>query len=522
MECPHLEESARILEPNFKTENNPPEFVCSVCNTDRSPWICLACGIVNCGRYVNAHAKAHFEETEKHHVCMDCHNYMAFCYTCDEFVINDTSSGHLEKLRKSLESIPKLTQQSQNVQKHRKGRRCRGSTDSLENDRKRRKKDDKKLQRPPRTSGLRNLGNTCFMNAVLQSLSNIQHFCGYIKQLPSLEDKAVKIKKYNHAKKSRDLGGEDLLVVEELRKILVALWQGNKTAISPESLFTVIWKVVPRFRGYQQQDAHEFMRYLLDRLHSELLQLLPYPTSNSPFITPKGTSTIVTAIFGGLLQNEVHCLICGMESKKHDPFLDLSLDIPNQFAMRSGKPKEGEPVCRLSDCLHSFTDVEELEESELYYCGSCKRRQKSTKKFWIRRLPNVLCLHLKRFRWSTYCRVKVETFVEFPLTSLDMNCYVLNNLHETRGSSAGSNLYDLAAVVVHHGSGAGSGHYTSYAIHEGQWYHFNDSSVTACEPEVVQRCKAYILFYVRRQVRLPDYLTCNGGSAGKASSSKHK
>lgn len=79
-------------------------------------------------------------------------------------------------------------------------------------------------------------------------------------------------------------------------------------------------------RGYQQQDAHEFMRYLLDRLHSELLQLLPYPTSNSPFITPKGTSTIVTAIFGGLLQNEVHCLICGMESKKHDPFLGKDSD----------------------------------------------------------------------------------------------------------------------------------------------------------------------------------------------------
>ena len=69
------------------------------------------------------------------------------------------------------------------------------------------------------------------------------------------------------------------------------------------------------------------------------------------------------------------------------------------------------------------------------------------------RCVQVLCLHIKRFRWSTYCRLKLETFVEFPLQGLDMNCYVLNNLHETRGSGAGSNLYDLAAVVVHHGSG---------------------------------------------------------------------
>ena len=81
--------------------------------------------------------------------------------------------------------------------------------------------------------------------------------------------------------------------------------------------------VVLTFRGYQQQDAHEFMRYLLDRLHTELLTLLPYPNSNSPYIGPKGKSTIVTTIFGGILQNEVKCLMCGMESKKHDPFLGM-------------------------------------------------------------------------------------------------------------------------------------------------------------------------------------------------------
>ena len=42
-----------------------------------------------------------------------------------------------------------------------------------------------------------------------------------------------------------------------------------------------------------------------------------------------------------------------------------------------------------SDCLSSFTDVEELEDTELYMCGTCKLKQRSTKRFWIRRLPNV-------------------------------------------------------------------------------------------------------------------------------------
>merc|ERR1719370_173696 len=122
------------------------------------------------------------------------------------------------------------------------------------------------------------------MNAVLQSLSNIQQFCGYMKGLPelSLPPKKTNGKKTlaltrqsQSVKKSGDGDfADEFLLAEELRKTLIALWQGDKPAISPQSLFQVIWRVVPQFRGYQQQDAHEFMRYLLDRLHSELLQLL--------------------------------------------------------------------------------------------------------------------------------------------------------------------------------------------------------------------------------------------------------
>lgn len=46
------------------------------------------------------------------------------------------------------------------------------------------------------------------------------------------------------------------------------------------------------------------------------------------------------------------------------------------------------------DCLRSFTDLEELDETELYMCHKCKKKQKSTKKFWIQKLPKV-CISMK-------------------------------------------------------------------------------------------------------------------------------
>lgn len=158
----------------------------------------------------------------------------------------------------------------------------------------------------------------------------------------------------------------------------------------------------------------------------------------------------------------------------------------------------GNNPCHLIDCLSSFIELEELTETELYYCSNCQQRQRSTKRFWIRRLPDVLCLHIKRFRYNNFLRTKIDDYIQFPIQGLDMKRFVMANKHETRGSSCGPTTYDLVAFIEHHGTGAGSGHYTAYCRHDDFWFHFDDSCVTACDESTVKRSKAYILFYNRR------------------------
>ncbi|OXB65679.1 hypothetical protein ASZ78_014658 [Callipepla squamata] len=414
----------------------------AVCRSNKSPWVCLTCSSVHCGRYVNGHAKKHYEDaqipmtnhkkTEKqekvqHTVCMDCSSYSTYCYRCDDFVVNDTKLGLVQKVREHLQNLEKCctlfslyirqTQEKKTIGK------LISEQQVTESKCKYNRANTLSFAKPLEGSttalcatGLRNLGNTCFMNAILQSL----------------------------------------------RYFLCAT----------RTLLMVLFPFCSR--GYQQQDAHEFMRYLLDHLHLELqggfngvsrsviLQENSSLTASSKCCI-NGASTVVTAIFGGILQNEVNCLICGTESRKFDPFLDLSLDIPSQFRNKRTKNQENGPMCTLRDCLRSFTDLEELDETELYMCHKCKKKQKSTKKFWIQKLPKV--------------RINPEN------------------------SGPESCLYDLAAVVVHHGSGVGSGHYTAYAAHEGRWFHFNDSTVTLTDEETVVKAKAYILFYVERQAK---------------------
>jgi len=148
---------------------------------------------------------------------------------------------------------------------------------------------------------------------------------------------------------------------------------------------------------------------------------------------------------------------------------------------------------KLIDCIKQFGVEEQLDESEEWYCSSCKEHVRAFKKLSIWKPPSILIIQLKRFIYQRGFRDKIDTEVIFPLDGLDLSEHV--------GACKGegdSYVYDCYAVSNHFG-GLGGGHYTAYAKKDNEWINFDDSSVRSVKPEDIGGKEAYVLYYKRRE-----------------------
>ncbi|XP_026853645.2 ubiquitin carboxyl-terminal hydrolase 31 isoform X2 [Electrophorus electricus] len=208
--------------------------------------------------------------------------------------------------------------------------------------------------------------------------------------------------------------------------------------------------------------------------------------------------------------------------------------IPDAESVYLHREQHHQPqACTLAQCFQLYTKEEQLAPDDAWRCPHCKQLQQGRIKLSLWTLPDILILHLKRFRQEGDRRLKMQNMVQFPLLGLDMAPHVVKRSQSSwslpshwspwrRPYGLGRNpddyLYDLYAVCNHHGNMHG-GHYTAYCKNsiDGQWYCFDDSEVQPIADEEVCQQMAYILFYQRRTT-IPSW-SANSSVAGSTSSS---
>lgn len=320
--------------------------------------------------------------------------------------------------------------------------------------------------------GLRNCGNTCYMNSVLQALTHSS----------AIANDAVTDRHISTCvrKKASMFCGYCQLMTH----VKAALTSRGRSDIAPEPILRQLKLISKNMRFGRQEDSHEFLRQLIDSCVTG--ELPPQLTSN-----PKGpivpalsrSTTMMGQLFSGYLQSQVTCGSCGNVSRTFDPYMDISLEIQD---------------CQsLVDCLRRFTRPDSLAGPNAYKCGKCEKRVSAKKQMVVHRCPPLLTIQLKRFSVFSFSHSgsaqKINKKVRFD-SSLDMAPFL---------SQPGDPLrYSLYAVIVHEGSSMGSGHYVCYAkAGNGVWYLFNDSEVRQVSEQTVLNQSAYILMYESRDER---------------------
>ncbi|XP_032993366.1 ubiquitin carboxyl-terminal hydrolase 12-like isoform X2 [Lacerta agilis] len=270
--------------------------------------------------------------------------------------------------------------------------------------------------------GLVNFGNTCYCNSVLQAL----YFCRPFRE-KVLAYKVQPCKKESLLTCLSDLFNS---ITTQKKKVGV---------IPPKKFISQLRKENELFDNYMQQDAHEFLNYLLNTI-ADLLQderkqeKQNGKLQNRSIESHKGEKvdlTWVHEIFQGTLTNETRCLNCEAVSSKDEDFLDLSVDVEQNTS--------------ITHCLREFSNTETLCSEYKYYCEQCGSKQEAQKRMRVKKLPMILALHLKRFKYMDQLHryTKLSYRVVFPLEL---------RLFNTSGDATNPDrMYDLVAVVVHCG-----------------------------------------------------------------------
>ena len=325
--------------------------------------------------------------------------------------------------------------------------------------------------------GLINLGNTCYMNSVIQCLSHLLIFHPL------------------NAEFFEECDGKNDCMIEKWFQFQRKMWSNEEnSSINPSDILIQFQKDCQKynmfFENFQQNDADEFLILFLDFIHKSIrcsMKIISNNTHRNPEIQKliqnsyqtwtrfygKDYSYIVEKFYSQLLSYTT-CPLCGYYTTNHDPIQVISLEIPRNAE-------------NLIDCFQHYVRSISLDDENLWKCDKCNHNVKSEKKTILWRTSDVLIISLKRFKNGH----KINQFISFP-EILDLDNFSLNY-----GSNK-KNKYSLQSIAIHQGS-LNSGHY--YAICKNpldkNWHLYNDETEKRITKQEIHKELPYLFFYKR-------------------------
>lgn len=434
--------------PFFKLKQLQSQSLkCSTChlNNFNNNFICLQCPNVGCKS--GYHGYNHYK-LNQHLFAIDSRNGLLYCFKCSNYVNNKVLNDVRQQILQVSSNQNIMSLQHNN---HNEITSYSNFDDEIEGYGNPSNKSIRGLK------GIINFGATCFMSSIIQTLihnpimkheffNNDDHYfnCDQQECITCSVDHIFSIFYTN-----------DDIESFGMTKLLISSWHKNKS-----------------LAGFQEQDAHEFLQFLLNEFHKDH-ERLNGESENCQCLTHK--------IFYGELESTIECLNCSELTQTYDPILDLSLEIDNL-----------KKDSTLHDCLDLFTSNEKLENE--YKCNYCNTSSKPFKSLKINKLAPILSIQLKRFKHNLTNYVKIDSLIKIPLY-LDLSKYFSQD-----SPNRSKPFYELFALVCHAGS-VNTGHYiVIIKTPNNQWMRIDDSIITLVPSSEIEYSNPYLVFYILHDI----------------------
>ncbi|PSK35638.1 hypothetical protein C7M61_004427 [Candidozyma pseudohaemuli] len=388
---------------NIVAEKNTIDLKkCSMCDLEENLWLCFTCGAVGCGREQfgsdlkgNSHALKHYEDTG-HSVAVklgslsaeDEDNCDCYCYKCnDEVKVPQLGEkllnfgidlGTAVKTEKNLVELN--LDRNMNWQFNLDGQ-------------------DGELLTPvygPGLTGLQNLGNSCYLNSTLQALFSFPSYRSFFADLdfdklvkdPATDLRSHMIKLYDGLHSGRysrpnELKGDDY-----------------QLGLKPSAFKSHIGADHYEFKTNKQQDANEFLLYLLDKLDKEF-----------------GLS--LNQQFKFLLGSKLLCTECKTGTSSEELVDNISVALNAEVVGEDENGKKQYKEVNMSDCFSNSLGSEQIDG---YQCDNCGKKTTAIKQTGFATYPENLIVNAQRIQLENWVPVKVDVPITLP-EQIDLSAF---------------------------------------------------------------------------------------------------